>query len=218
MSARVTDLDPRHAVEAAALLGRAFRDNPVNVAVIGRGPDARERISAAGAVAYMPGALELGRVWGAWLGDELAGVLVALPPGRTVLPVPRWRAWGRLLWEQGPRVVHRFGEVAATLHERHPVVPHWTLATLGVDPPHWRRGVGRALVRALVAAADRAPHGIYLDTDRGENVAFYSASGFEVVGTLDVAGVRVHRMWRPAPGMGDPAQAVCDPRGATEGE
>lgn len=183
---------------AAAVLGRAFRDNPMNVAVIGGDDERRVRCNQAGVLAYLPAALVAGLVWGAWCDRRLCGVLVAMPPGGYPLPVPGLRDWWRLLRVQGPRLVRRWGGVAAELADLHPSEPHWTLATLGVDPADWRWGVGSELLRALTEHVSESPAPIYLDTDRAENVAFYACGGFEEIGRVEILGVTVHRMLRPA--------------------
>ncbi len=198
MTLRVAELSLGECADAARLLGRAFRDNPMNVAILGRDAAFRASRTAAGVRAYLPQAMTHGRVLAAWQEAALAGVLIALPPGSVVLPPPDWCAWTRLLWAQGPRAVRRFGDVAETLQRHHPVEPHWTLATLGVEPSRQRSGVGRGLVTALVATIRREPAGIYLDTDRLENLDFYESQGFMPVGELEVEGVRVFRLWRPS--------------------
>ena len=184
---------------AAAVLGRAFRDNPMNVAVIGGDAERRERCNRAGVEAYLPAALRAGPIWGAWQGEVLCGALVAMPPGSFPLPMPSLRAWWRLLRVQGPRLVRRWGGVAAELFDLHPDEPHWTLATLGVDPGAQRAGIGSELLFALTEHVSDAAVPIYLDTDRAENVAFYARAGFEVIGTTGIEGITVHRMLRPVP-------------------
>jgi ribosomal protein S18 acetylase RimI-like enzyme len=184
---------------AASVLGRAFRDNPMNLAVIGDDAARRERCNQAGVRAYIPAALVAGPVWGAWRERRLCGVLVSMPPGGYPLPIPSLRDWWRLLRVQGPRLVRRWGNVAAELADLHPSEPHWTLATLGVDPVDWRSGVGSELLSALTEHVSESPAPIYLDTDRPENLAFYARAGFEEIGRVEIQGVTVHRMLRPAP-------------------
>lgn len=56
--------------------------------------------------------------------------------------------------------------------------------TIGVDPAHQRRGIGRALLRGLLAAADAAGATVFLEvrTDNDAARALYEAEGFTVVG------------------------------------
>jgi ribosomal-protein-alanine N-acetyltransferase len=56
--------------------------------------------------------------------------------------------------------------------------------TIGVDPAHQRRGVGRALLRGLLAVADELGATVFLEvrTDNEVARALYEAEGFSVVG------------------------------------
>lgn len=195
---QVEILAERDLDSAAQVLGRAFRDNPMNVAVIGGDGPRREACNRAGVEAYLPAALEAGPVWGARQGDALCGVLVSMPPGAFPLPVPGWRAFWRLWRVQGPRLIRRWGSVAASLYDLHPEEPHFTLATVGVDPAVRRAGIGSELVAALTEHVSELTVPIYLDTDRTENIAFYARAGFDVIGSAEIEGVTIHRMLRPA--------------------
>jgi ribosomal-protein-alanine N-acetyltransferase len=56
--------------------------------------------------------------------------------------------------------------------------------TIGVDPGHQRRGIGRALLRGLLDVADAAAATVFLEvrTDNAAARALYEAHGFAVVG------------------------------------
>ena len=56
--------------------------------------------------------------------------------------------------------------------------------TIGVDPAHRGRGIGRALLRALLEAADAAHATVFLEvrTDNEAAHALYVSEGFAVVG------------------------------------
>ena len=72
---------------AVQLLARAFRDNPLNVAVIGSDdPAVRLRVNAHGLRSLLPTAQAHGRVRVQRLAGELAGVLIAAPPDAFPLP------------------------------------------------------------------------------------------------------------------------------------
>jgi GNAT superfamily N-acetyltransferase len=101
---------------------------------------------------------------------------------------------------QGPGAAARWREVFERLLVLHPSEPHVTLGVLGVDPAHQRRGIGGALLERWLADCDAAdgarPPGVYLETDREENLRFYGRRGFAPVGTLELLGVRIWRLWR----------------------
>jgi ribosomal protein S18 acetylase RimI-like enzyme len=187
---------PAREIDAAAhALAVAFRDNPLNVAVMGGDPQRRLRCNRAGMRQLLPVACRHGRVLRAG-GSSPDGVLIATPPGAYPLPgaplLPRLRA----LAVQGLAVQVRWGRVFAHLDLLHPQEPHWYLATLGVAPAARRRGLGRALLHSLLELADREAVPCYLETDRSENVAFYGSAGYTVDRESRVLGVGIWHMRR----------------------
>lgn len=83
--------------------------------------------------------------------------------------------------------------------------------TIGVDPAHQGRGVGRAVLDGLLAAADRIGATTYLEvrTDNAAAQALYRATGFGIVGTRRryyASGADAYTMRRPpgAPRASDP--------------
>ena len=182
------------------MLARAFRDNPLNRAVVGGSERRRVRANRAGVAAYLPAALESARVTVARQGGAIAGVLVATPPYRWPMPGPSLTGLVRLFIGQGFRVARRWGEVARELSRHHPQGPLWYLATLGVEPALWGRGIGQVLLRDFVAQVDGDRSGAYLETDRRELVGFYERAGFRVEQEIEVFGVPVRLMERwPVP-------------------
>jgi GNAT superfamily N-acetyltransferase len=103
----------------------------------------------------------------------------------------------RTLLVQGPGVTGRWAEAFDALAEHHPVERHWYLGTLGVDPPHQRRGVGQRLLAAFLERADHDGTPAWLETDRETNIRFYERGGFAVVGTVSVFDTPVWLMRRP---------------------
>lgn len=184
---------------AAQLLARAFRDNPINCAVIGSDPARRLRSNAAGSRAALESARGRALVLAAEREGALAGALVALPPGAYPLPPPSLRTQLRVLAAQGLGTARRWARVHFELDRAHPREPHWYLAMLGVDPDAQRRGVGGALLRAFLALVDADGAPSYLETDRRENLALYERAAYVVLGEERVLGTAVFRMWR-APG------------------
>jgi ribosomal-protein-alanine N-acetyltransferase len=55
--------------------------------------------------------------------------------------------------------------------------------TLAVDPAHHRRGVGRALLRAILDRARGATVFLEVRTDNESAINLYRSEGFEVIGT-----------------------------------
>ncbi|MCC6640195.1 MAG: GNAT family N-acetyltransferase [Deltaproteobacteria bacterium] len=200
----VDPLEPTAFAEAAALLARAFRDNPLNVAVIGAGASARRRERCNAVV--MRNLLRVAAGSGVLLGVRYAGVLagglVAAPPYGFPFPAPGVGAQLRALLVQGLRVAARWREAFERLQRRRPIEAHAYLGLLGVEPSLQRRGVGAAALEAWLARVDADGLPAYLETDREENLRFYGRVGFGIVGEIEVLGARVWCMRRP------PAMAV----------
>jgi len=76
--------------------------------------------------------------------------------------------------------------------------------TIGVDPAHQGRGIGRALLRDLLAVADAAHAAVFLEvrTDNEPAHALYASEGFTVVGLRKryyaPSGADAHTMRRDA--------------------
>lgn len=184
---------------AVYLLARAFRDNPLNVAVIGGGdPGRRLRANRHGMQALVPVAQAHGRALVLRRGGSPVAALVAAGPGLRCLPPPP--LWSRLrcLAGQGLRVARRWSEVFEAVSALLPPEPHAYLGPLGVEPAFQGRGLGSALLAHWLADADRQGLPAYLETDARANLRFYARAGFEVAGEASILGVRIWRMRRPA--------------------
>lgn len=113
---------------------------------------------------------------------ELDGVAVWLPPGKQQLSprrqaelVPRFTlAIGPLRIPRGLRLIAHMD----ALHARFAPEPHYTLSVLGVVPERQGRGLGAALLAPMLARIDDERLGVYLETAKAENVAFYEKHGF----------------------------------------
>lgn len=201
----VAPIDRRGQEAAVGVLARAFRDNPLDLAVMGSGAGEREARRRLQSVTHgMRAGLRSARAGGCMLlGAHLpgekrhpAGVLLAVPPGGLPLPPLPLLAHLRSILGQGFRVAACWGEVYAALEGLHPPEPHWYLSLLGVDPPRQGLGVGGSLLDHWLESVDRDRMPSYLETDREENVSFYSRAGFAVHEELQVLGAPIWCMRR----------------------
>ncbi len=199
--ASIGPLRPAERRGAVEVLARAFRDNPLNVAVI-RSDDPARRVHSNyhGTRTLLPVAEVHGAVRVARSGEAVVGALIATPPHAYPLPPPSLASRLRCLLAQGWRVARRWSEVFEALDALHPPEPHWYLGALGVDPGLHGRGIGSALLADWLEGVDRDARLAYLETDRVENVGFYRRVGFEVVDETAIFGARVWCMRRPADG------------------
>jgi len=194
----VRTLAPDEALGVASLLARAFRDSPLNVAVIGGTPERRLRVNLHGMRALLPTAARCARVAAADRSGLMLGALIATPPLCYPVPPAPLASRIRCLLGQGPGVTRRWAAVFRALDALHPREPHWYLATLGVDPDSQGEGIGSALASSFLKWADRDARPAYLETDRPENVSFYERLGFRVEHEVEVLGAPIWRMLRTA--------------------
>ncbi len=193
---RVGPLREEAVPAAVEVLARAFRDNPLNVAVVRGAPERRLRANRAGTRGLVEVAQRHDAVWTVREGGRLAGALIGTPPGEYPLPPPPLRDRLRCVRRQGLRVARRWARVFRALEVLHPLEPHWYLGTLGVDPDAQGRGLGGALLRTWLGHADAAGASVYLETDLERNLRFYAREGFTVVRRTEVLGVPVWCMQR----------------------
>jgi ribosomal protein S18 acetylase RimI-like enzyme len=81
---------------------------------------------------------------------------------------------------------------------RHPKGPHYYLYALGVDPSHQGRGLGSALLRAVLARCDAENVCAYLEASTPMNARLYARHGFQVTEELSMGpgAPTVSLMWR----------------------
>ncbi|MFP6661543.1 MAG: GNAT family N-acetyltransferase [Myxococcota bacterium] len=199
--APIRALAHRDIAATVEVLARAFRDTPLTCAVIEGSPERRLRCNRRGMEVLLRSADGRASLLGR---DQpggpkaLSAALVAAPPGVFPLPSPGPLRLLRYLLGQGPRVVRRWGEVSRALEAVHPEGPHWYLSLLGVEPSLQARGLGSELLRHWLSQVDREPAVIYLETDVESNCVFYEREGFAVENEIQLLGVPLWCMARPA--------------------
>jgi ribosomal protein S18 acetylase RimI-like enzyme len=184
---------------AARLLTDAFLDEPLWRVV---GPAWRPHRRFALQLLYH-GEIGKAQRWGgpsfaADLGDSLAGVAIAFDAGRWPPPQP-WSTLRDLpsLAIAGPLAAVRAGQVDWTVQRLRPRDPHVYLYLLAVAPDAQRRGVGAALVEAVVAHAFERGLPVCLETMAPSNPAFYAKQGFRVTHECElIDGARAWLMRR----------------------
>ena len=168
----------------AAVLTRAFANDPFFSYLAGAAPERKQRMRDG-----WTGILRFGsaRLAHTWTTDELAGVAIWLPPEhrthlldevRLTREMVRFAGWRRL------RLVGDAIEELERRRKRHMPGPHFYLSALGVEPDQQGTGIGTALMGPVLDTCDRDGLPAYLETAVARNVLLYERVGFEVVEEL----------------------------------
>jgi GNAT superfamily N-acetyltransferase len=133
------------------------------------------------------------RTGGAFGTSDRAAVACAWPPGREWPTTwDQFRSGGLSLlrslgWRGGRRLMQlEHGFDAA--RRKHAPGPHWYVSLLGVRAEARGKGLSRAVLAPMFAAADRDGVPAYLETMDERNVAIYERLGFTLVGRSELAG------------------------------
>ena len=173
---------------AAALLGRAFADDPLLAGVI---PDEQVRRQRLPGLPSPPSwaspTLAVFETDVMCAGDPILGCAVWSPPGASPSVLQQLVALATI-----PLIpMSRLAVALSTFHEinreRPKEPPHWYLSLLGVDPPAQRTGVARGLLTPRLARCDeaRVPSAL---TSGEANVAYYEAFGYTATRKIEVSG------------------------------
>src|SRR5690349_6659896 len=165
--------------EASDVLARAFQDDPAWVWLL---PDADRRRRLLPWLFRVGFDVTAADVWST--PGPILGAARWLPPGRPAMRVgPTLRALVTTPFHLGAATgaFLSYGRAVEQMRAEVADGPHWYLAGIGVDPSAQRQGVGAALLRPGLEAAERAGLPAALLTNNEANLAFYESHGFGVV-------------------------------------
>jgi ribosomal protein S18 acetylase RimI-like enzyme len=184
----VRPLEHTELLGAAGAAARALEDDPASVACYGADPLIRlaqtyrlfvnlfDRMTtpqhgalAGPCVLAVAGALPPGGCVGAMMAPYVEDTLALPEPsvGDPMRPAVLWATWA-----------------AHDLPEE-----HWHIGPVGVEPRYQGMGIGRAVMESLCAELDAAQRVGWLETNKEQNVRFYSGVGFELVDQATALGV-----------------------------
>lgn len=181
-------------IDAIAItLSKAFHDDPVKAHLIGGKSVPVEKVKPFFA-AFQKIQLPHGHVY-TTTGYEAAALWA--PPGEWKVPISQvLRHTPTFLKLYGLRFIPNLG-VLATLEKAHAEEPHYYLEFIGTDPAHQGKGFGAALIQPMLERADEEGVGMYLESSKDSNIAFYGRFGFEVRRTIVLRkGPTMWAMWR----------------------
>ena len=190
-------VEPGEVRPVAAMLARAFDDDPVMGYLLGsahlRGARLRSFFGALLGRLVLPSGVATAAGGGAsaalWSPPDASGALGAFSrPGQpnTVRPGELWSLL-RVALPFGHRMVttaRDFSQVG----KHHPTYPHWYLMVLGTEPARQGQGLGSAALGPVLRRCDEEGLPAYLESSKERNVPFYARHGFEVTATLTLGG------------------------------
>jgi hypothetical protein len=195
-------LFPEQYGEAARALGRAFiNDPPIKVLL----PEPADPVERARLLTYFFEAM-LGiqrksgePVLGVVIDNKVVAAAILESGGVpvTTLVLSGLMQMPRMLKGLGWDGVRRGIQLQNELLKNHPHEPHLYLNFLGVDPDYQRHHhCGSVIIEELrrLASLRSKLCGVYLETGTEENVAYYSARGYETLGEIRPFGCRMWRM------------------------
>ncbi len=195
----------------AAMLARAFGDDPFVTWLVRRDHRRAEATARFFSTTYRTLALRWDEIW---LAGDTDGAALWCPPGK----------WHLGVWDQLPNLPAYLSIVGLSrapaiwrgtksFADSHPRTPHWYLIHLGVDPPAQGRGLGAALLRPVLERCDAGGVPAYLETAKASNLPFYRRQGFEVSAEMPIAGgPTIWGMWRePRPPCATPRLPAREP-------
>jgi GNAT superfamily N-acetyltransferase len=196
-------LTPSYYAQAAAILSRAFEADPTWRYVF---TSATRRLAQLECMCHV-GLRLIAPLGASYITRQGEGVALWYPPDHEpkagLIDLLRVGfAW--MPFRLGIRSLRRGWRVYADIlrREREEIAgPYWVLDTIGVDPPHQKRGVARALMRPVLERADRDRIPCYVITHNPINVPFYEHHGFRVIrrDTVFPGGPFVCSLRRTAP-------------------
>ncbi|MEU3730881.1 GNAT family N-acetyltransferase [Streptomyces sp. NPDC033538] len=165
---------------AVRTLARAFADYPFTRHVVAA-DDHQERVRRFQELFLARVAMAYGR---AWVTDDRRAVAAWTTPDRD--PGPAFAEVGPLVAElAGDRAV-ALESAERALAPHRPGEPVWFLAAVGVEPRAQGAGLGTAVLRPGLEAAERAGFPAFLETSDTGNVRFYERLGFEVTAEVSL--------------------------------
>ena len=196
MEVTVGELAPEELPAAAGVLGRAYRDAPTTIALLGDDLQLQMRVTGdimAWRVAQMkPRALTAHRA------DSLVGVCGLAPSDAPPMSQKGQEELVRILRQGGPGVVQKAIDMAEEWARRAPKEPYWHLGPVAVEPDLWGLGIGSEMIEQFCTKIDADGEMGYLETDKPESVRLYERFGFSTVDEGPVIGVHNWFMVRPA--------------------
>ena len=174
------------------ITAEAFADDPINNWIFGTGAARQATFSLLARETYLQhGICHM-------IGDQ-AATMWCLSDERTDLRAVTTLKLAWHLMTKGTRgAFGRAIHAGGVMDREHPAEPHLYLFTIGTRKSARGKGLGKAILRPMLEAADRASLPCYLENSNPDNTGFYGAHGFERVKLFEVGkdSPPLEAMWR----------------------
>ena len=172
-------------LQAAGVSARALRDNPTSLAV-SDDPLVRMELFYGVFVGLLKDAPGIA----ARRGECVLGVAAATAPGEPCVG-RRLPPEARIISDPGPdaSAVGRLLRVGSVSAANDLAEDHWHVGPVAVEPGFQGTGIGHAVMRMLCDHFDEQGDLAWLETDKIEDVSFYTSLGFELVKKVPVFSV-----------------------------
>ena len=166
---------------AAAVLARAFRDNPGMLVLFkGDAPEVRFRLLEPCMRGFVRAVHEFGTAEVVKDAGRIIGVSLSFGPDRFPPPFRSQFTMAKGPIMAGVTRALRFARIDYEMRKRHPHYRHWYLWFLGVEPERHGQGFGSKLLSSLSERARRDGVPCYLETDKQSSVRIYERHGYAV--------------------------------------
>jgi ribosomal protein S18 acetylase RimI-like enzyme len=188
---------PRDWRTLGAITAEAFAEDPVNLWIFGNAAPMADVFGTLAKSVYLP------RGFCHVIGDEGATMWCHSSANREMGFLATLGLVASVMRKGAKGAAKRGLTAAETMAREHPAAPHLYLFTIGTRKAARGKGLGKALMAPVLAAADRDALPCYLENSNPANTGFYRSHGF----------VRM-KVFPPGPG-GPPLEAMWrEPRRA----
>ncbi len=194
MPAEIRNVTAAEIPSVSIALAKAFADDPLKLFLTGGRTLSVDR-AAPFFRAFQEIQLPHGHVY-TTAGFEAAAIWA--PPGQWKVPFSQ-------VLRKSPTFLRLYGwrflpnlQVLSELEKLHPREPHYYLEIIGTDPAYQGKGFGSKLMTPMTERADTEGVGMYLESSKESNVAFYGRFGFVTRQTMTHRrkGPQQWLMWR----------------------
>lgn len=176
------------------ITAEAFAEDPVNRWIFGTQPAIRATFRLLARDVYLPrGICHM-------IGDDAATMWCMSNASRDIPFLTLLKLAWPLMRNGSKGTFGRAIKAGEIMDENHPTEPHLYLFTIGTRKAVRGKGLGKAILRPMLDAADRDGLPCYLENSNPANTGFYRSHGFERMKLFSIGegSPPMEAMWREA--------------------